>query len=108
MPQAVTDFQDVQAAERPNFEFLCAPMMATGSTINAVSNIGLTVDPQSAVPDAGAAGRLNGAAIASGQTIVQNAGPLIAGVLYRLDAKFTTSDGQTLEIWARINCLPSN
>lgn len=89
-------FPPQSAGETLNFAFDLDIMLGADETISSVAW-------QCTGGDAGAAARIQGTPVIFGEVVVQNVGPGVGGVNYKLTATAVTSAGQIIVIYA--NCM---
>ena len=102
MPYAGTDFSPADPTEISVYSFDFTAALGIGETIGtAVWTIKAVVGT-----DATPANRLIGTSSTTGSVVSQKIGTLIQNVLYEVLCTITTSQNQTLNLYANVFCKP--
>lgn len=95
------DFSPSDPSESEVYSFDFSRDLGANETIStAVWSIAVVVGT-----DANAANRLSGAPVNSGQITSQRVAGLLAGVVYQLRARVTTSAGNIVSLWSNVRTL---
>lgn len=105
--KAKFDFDPIAPDEVLNLPLDFTEYLAVGDTLNGTPAWNCTVAANSPVPDGSPAARKQGAPTIDTATktkVVQTISGCVAGAIYVMEAVASTVNGETLQVWAFIEC----